>query len=417
MVMQKDNDRHHLLAIILMVLGAALLVAGCGKKEDAKEGKHAAVEQDKDAGHKGGHEGEHEEEPGMVVLSFEKQKSSGIEVKQVALENAAVPLSATAVLEINLDRSAKISPRVTGKAVRIIAAQGDRVKVGQVLVYLDSVELDQTWADYLKAQGKVELARKNFQREETLFEKKISPEKDVLKAKQELGEAEADLSLAMERFRLLGVNVAQFESSKDSGNHPLIPVTTPVGGVVLEKSVTQGEVVNSEKALFTVADLSTLWVVIDIYEKDMSRLRPGIGVQVSVTAFPDKTFRGKLSYISDVVDERTRTEKARVTIDNSSGLLKPGMFATVLIEATSGGTERIIAVPEEAVLIDGMKRYVFIQTAPEKFQRRDIEIGRTVDKKMEVTSGLKESDPLVVKGAFILKSELKKGELVDEHGH
>ncbi|MBI5633170.1 MAG: efflux RND transporter periplasmic adaptor subunit [Nitrospirae bacterium] len=402
-----------LFAIILIVLGAAVLLTGCGKKEAPKEDKKAAVEEKKEAGH-----AEHEkEDPGVVTLSPEKQKSSGIEVRQVAPEDAAVPLSATAVIEINMDRSAKISPRVTGKAVRIMASQGDRVKAGQALAWLDSVELDQTWADYIKAQGKVELARKNLQREETLFEKKISPEKDVLKAKQEFGEAEADINLAKERFRLIGVNVSQFEATKGNGNHPLIPVTTPVGGVVLEKTVTQGEMVNSEKTLFTVADLSTLWVVIDVYEKDISRLRLGTNVKVSVTAFPEKTFRGKIAYIADVVDEKTRTEKARVTIDNSSGLLKPGMFATVLIEATSSGTERLIAVPEEAVVLDGTKRYVFIQTAPDKFQRRDIEAGRTLGDRLEITHGLKEGERVAVKGAFILKSELKKGEIVDEHGH
>lgn len=394
--------------VSILILGTVALMAGCGKKEGAKEGKTAAVEEKK----QGGHEGEHEkEETDVVTLSTEKQKSSGIEVKQVAFEDAVVPLSATAVIEMNMDRSAKISPRVTGKAVKVISSQGDRVKAGQVLAYLDSVELNQTWADYLKAQGKAELARKNLQREETLFEKKISPEKDVLKAKQELGESEADLNLAKERFKLLGVNVSEFESAKGNGNHPLIPVTPPIGGVVLERTVTQGEVVNSEKALFTVADLSTLWVVIDVYEKDISRLRIGTGVKVSVAAFPDKIFKGKISYIGAVVDEKTRTEKARVTIDNSSGLLKPGMFASVLTEATSGGTERLIAVPEEAVLIDGTKRYVFIQTAPDKFKRRDIEAGRTLGNRLEVTSGLKEGETVAVKGSFILKSELKKGEL------
>lgn len=421
MIVQKDSvgyGRYSLLAILLIVLGAGVLMTGCGKKEAAKEEKQAVVGEKKEAGHETGHRGEHEgEESDGVTLTPEKQKSSGIEVKQVALENTAVPLSATAAIEINMDRSAKISPRVTGKAVRIIATQGDRVKAGQALAYLDSVELDQTWADYLKAQGKAELARRNLQREESLYEKKISPEKDVLKAKQEFGEAEADMNLAKERFRLLGVNVSQFETSKGNGNHPLIPVTTPVGGVVLEKTITQGEMVNSEKALFTVADLSTLWVVIDIYEKDISRLRLGTGVKVSVTAFPDQTFRGKIAYIGAVVDEKTRTEKARVTIDNSSGLLKPGMFATVLIEATGSRAERLIAVSEEAVLVDGTKRYVFIQTAPDKFKRREIEAGRTLGNRIEVTSGLKEGESVAVKGAFILKSELKKGELVDEHGH
>ena len=426
MIIRQNRDAYSLLALFFIVLAAMALITGCGKKEAAKEEKRAAVEGRNEAGHGGKHDGEHaggdkdeheDEEYGVVILSPEKQKSSGIEIKKVTLEHAAVPLSATAVVEMNMDRSAKISPRVAGRAVRIIASQGDRVKLGQALAYLDSVELDQTWADYLKAQGKGELARKNLQREEILFEKKISPEKDVLRAKQEVTETEADLNLARERFRLLGVNVSQFVVSKGNGNHPLIPVAAPVGGVVIEKTVTQGEMVSPEKALFTVADLSTLWVIIDIYEKDMSRLRPGTGVKVSVTAFPDKAFRGKISYISDVVDEKTRTEKARVTIDNSSGLLKPGMFATVLIEDTSGETERLIVVPEEAVFIDGTKRYVFIQTAPDKFKMTEIEAGRTFGNRLEVTSGLKEGEMVAVKGAFILKSELKKGELVDEHGH
>ena len=132
---------------------------------------------------------------------------------------------------------------------------------------------------------------------------------------------------------------------------------------------------------------------------------------MSVTAFPDKVFKGKISYIADVVDEKTRTEKARVTIDNASGLLKPGMFATVLVEARNGGAERLIAVPEEAVLIDGAARYVFVQVSPDKFKRRDIETGRTFGKSLEVTAGIKEGETVAVKGAFILKSELKKGEL------
>jgi len=408
MIIQKDNVRHSLLAIILIVLGATVSITGCGKKDAAKEEKQAAVGEKREAGHDGEHV---KEEPDVVKLSPEQQKSSGIEVRKVALENLAVPLSATAAIEINMDRSAKISPRVTGKVVKIIASQGDRVKAGQALAYLDSVELDQTWSDYIKAKGKVELARKNLQREETLFDKKISPEKDVLKAKQELGEAEADINFAKERFRLFGVNVSQFETTKGNGNHPLIPVTTPVSGVVIEKTITQGEMVNSEKALFTVADLSTLWVVIDIYEKDISRIRLGTGVKVSVTAFPEKTFRGKISYIGDVVDEKTRTEKARVTIDNSSGLLKPGMFATVLTETTSGGTERLIAVPEEAVFVDGSRRYVFIQIAADKFKMREIEAGKTLGDRLEVTSGLREGENVAVKGSFILKSELKKGEL------
>jgi len=151
---------------------------------------------------------------------------------------------------------------------------------------------------------------------------------------------------------------------------PSCPITSPLGGIVVEKTVTQGEMVSPEKTLFMVADLSTLWVVIDVYEKDISRLRVGAGVKVSVSAFPDKLFRGKISYIADVVDEKTRTEKARVTIDNASSLLKPGMFATVLAEGTRGGAERLLALPEEAIFIDGAKQCVFVQISSDKFKRK-----------------------------------------------
>lgn len=408
MIKQSRNiAKQGLLVAIFFLLGMSILTVGCGKKEAPEEGKKPVAAEKKESGHN-----EKMAEHGVVTLSQEMQKSSGIEVKPVAREEAAVPLTATAVIEMNRDRTAKISPRVTGKAVKVIVSQGDRVKAGQALAYLDSVELDQIWSDYRKAQGKAILARRNLQREETLFQKKISPEKDVLKARQELGEAEADMNLTVERFRLVGVDAAQLTATKGNGNHPLVlPITSSIGGIVIEKTVTQGEVVSPEKTLFLVADLSTLWVVIDVYEKDMSRLKVGAGVKVSVTAFPDKIFNGKLSYIADVVDEKTRTEKARVTIDNASGLLKPGMFASVLVETKQGGVERLVAVPEEAVQIEGAMRYVFVQVAPDKFARRDIEVGRTLGKSLEVTAGLKEGEIIAVKGAFTLKSELKKGEL------
>jgi len=261
----RNIAKQGLLVAIFFLLGLSILTVGCGKKEAPEEGKTAVAAEKKESGHN-----EKMAEHGFVTLSQEMQKSSGIEVKPVAREEAAVPLTATAVIEMNMDRTAKISPRVTGKAVKIIVSQGDRVKAGQALAYLDSVELNQIWADYRKAQGKVELARRSLQREETLFQKKISPEKDVLKARQELDEAEADINFAKERFRLVGVDVTQFASNKGNGNHPLVPVTSPVGGIVIEKTVTQGEVVSPEKTLFLVADLSKLWVVIDVYEKDMS---------------------------------------------------------------------------------------------------------------------------------------------------
>ncbi len=190
-------------------------------------------------------------------------------------------------------------------------------------------------------------------------------------------------------------------------------MTSPISGSVIERAATQGEVVNPDKPLFTVADLSKLWVIIDIYEKDLGRVKSGTAVNVSTTAYAEKSFRGFISYLGEVMDEKTRTVKARVVVENANRLLKPGMFATVTIDAKGAQTEKAIMIPEEAVFLDGSKNYVFIQTAPEKFELREIALGRTLGNRLEVIRGLKQGDPVVVKGAFILKSELKKGELSD----
>jgi membrane fusion protein, heavy metal efflux system len=349
-----------------------------------------------------------------VSLSPEKLGSSGVEVARISRTQFTVPLAATAAIELNADRASRVSSRVTGRIIKVLVSQGDRVKAGQPLAFIDTVELDQIWAEYRKTKGRCELARKNLKREEALFEKNVAPEKDVLKARQDLSEAEADLVFSTERFRLLGVDVTSIENQKNGAGtaRPHIPIISSVGGVVIEKSVTQGEVVNPEKPLFVVADLTTLWVLVDVYEKDMSKLRPGALVNVSVNAFPREVFQGRISYIGDVVNDRTRTIKARVSVDNSDGFLKPGMFAAVSINAgRDAGPDLIIAVPEEAVLIDGTDRYVFVRTGEGRFRRADVTLGRPLGKKVEVTWGLSEGDLLVVKGAFALKSEYKKRSL------
>ena len=423
----RRNNKTTLMAVgALALIVAVLLFYGLtGSKqhgeEQGKETAHKEADHDEGGHEEGEHEdGEHEdghhEESAVVHLSEDAQKASGVEVMTAALEPFSAPIEATAAIELNGDRVAKISARTSGRLVKISASQGDAVRTGQALAYFDSPELGQSWAEYAKAKGRAELARKSLQREETLFEKKISPEKDVIHARQDLAEAEADLAFAQEKFHLLGINIEEFGKDQIGDRHPLIAVTSPISGSVIERTATQGEVVNTDKTLFTVADLSKLWVVIDIYEKDLGRLRAGTAVKVRTTAYPDRNFKGVISYIGDVMDETTRTVKARVVVENAGRLLKPGMFATVLIEA-AGGTERLIAVPEEAVFLDGSKNYVFIQTAPEKFEMREVALGRTLGNRLEVIHGLEKGEPVAVKGAFILKSELKKGELVDEHGH
>jgi len=392
----------------LIAAGAIVLLVAVLSFYGSTEQKEHAEEHENEKTH---------EEAAVVHLSEEAQKASGVEVMAAALEPFSDPIEATAAIELDGDRVAKISARSSGRLVKIVASQGDAVKTGQALAWFDSPELGQAWAEYAKAKGRAVLARKNLEREETLFEKKISPEKDVIKARQDLAEAEADLTFAQEKFHLLGIDVEQFENKQSGNQHPLIAMTSPISGSVIERTATQGEVVSPEKPLFTVADLSRLWVIIDIYEKDLGRVKSGTAVKVSTTAYAEKSFRGFISYLGEVMDEKSRTVKARVEVENANRLLKPGMFATVTIDAKGMQMENAIMIPEEAVFLDGSKNYVFIQTAPEKFEMREVAVGRTLGKRLEVIRGLNKGEPVAVKGAFILKSELKKGELVDEHGH
>ncbi len=399
----EDTVQRNKKAAILAVGSIALLVAGLffygstTKKVNVDEHKNEQAQ----------------EETAVVRLSKEAQKASGVEVMAAALEPFSAPIEATAAIELDGDRVAKISARTSGRLVKIAASQGDAVKTGQALAWFDSPELGQAFAEYAKAKGRADLARKNLEREETLFSKKISPEKDVIRARQELAEAEADLTFANEKFHLLGIDVEQFGNKQGGNQHPLIAVTSPINGSVIERAATQGEVVGPDKPLFIVADLSKLWVIIDIYEKDLGRIRSGTAVNVSTTAYAEKSFRGFISYLGEVMDEKTRTVKARVEVENANRFLKPGMFATVTIDAKGVQTEKAIMLPEEAVFLDGSKNYVFIQNAPEKFEMREIALGRTLGNRLEVVRGLKIGEPVVVKGAFILKSELKKDELAD----
>ncbi|MCG6536391.1 MAG: efflux RND transporter periplasmic adaptor subunit, partial [Syntrophales bacterium LBB04] len=259
-----------------------------------------------------------------------------------------------------------------------------------------------------------DLASRSDRREETLFQKKVTLAKALLKARQEFGEAEADMLLASEKFRLLGVDVHQVETntSGTTHNHPLIPVSSPLSGVVIEKTVTQGEVVGAEKTLFTVADLSTLWLMIDIYDRDFGHVRTGMQVKLSVSAYPGKEFRSRISYVGDVMDEKTRTLKARVTIDNMDNLLRPGMFASVSMEGVKA-VEKMLAVPADAVM-EGSSRSVFVAIDPGTFRRKDVTVGRTFGNMVEITQGLSEGEAIVVKGAFTLKSELNKKSLAEE---
>jgi len=391
---------------------------------DHAENKDAGHDEGKGGGHeegkehkeeKEGHEGHDEHgESGSVKMTPEVQKQNGVVVVPAKMQRLAGAVSATGKVEANADRIAHVSPRISGKIIAVKASLGDSVAAGQALATLDSVELGEALNRYHQSKTKLALAQSNMDRIKNLVEKKIAARKDILQAETDFRMAQTELHTDEERLSLYGIPTSDLKG--ENHKKPLLPVRSPIGGVITEKHAIVGELADPSKSLYTVADLSSVWVLVDINEKDLAKVRKGQAAIVTVGAFPDLKLKGRITYIADLVDEATRTVKARVEVANRGRKLKPEMFATVELALPSDAPP-VVAVPEDALQdLDG-KKVVFVAENEAEFAARQVQTGRAAGGLVEIVSGLKEGERYAIKGAFILKSEIKKGEMVDEHGH
>lgn len=375
-----------------------------------KEEKAGAHEENKGHGEEHeGHEGHDEEK--LVRMAAEVQKQNGVVVTPAKKQRLAGVISATGKVEANSDRIAHVSPRISGKIVSVRSSLGDSVSAGQVLATLDSVELGEALSRYHQSKTKLELAKSNMERVKTLVEKKIAARKDILQAETDFKTAQTELHTDEERLLLYGVSASALKADKK----PLLPVRSPIGGVITEKHAIVGELADPANSLYTVADLSSVWVLVDIHEKDLAKVHRGQAATVIVSAFPDMKFRGRINHMADVMDEATRTVKARVQVGNPGRKLKPEMFATVEL-AMASDAPPVLAVPEDAVQeLDG-KKLIFVAETDTEFEPREVQLGRASGGMVEVVSGLQEGERYAAKGGFILKSEVMKGE-IEGHDH
>lgn len=392
---------------------------GGGEHAEKKEAGHKDEKGGHDEGieHKGekeGHEGHDEHgEPGHVRMTVAMQQQSGVVTAMAKKERMYGMISATGKVEANADRIAHVSPRISGKIVSVRASLGDSVSAGQPLATLDSVELGEALSRYHQSKTRLSLAHSSMERIRNLVEKKIAARKDILQAETDYKMAQTELHTDEERLSLYGVNISGLNG--DNHKRPLLPVRSPIGGVITEKHAIVGELSDPSRSLYTVADLSSVWVLVDIHEKDLAKVRRGQAATVSFGAFPDLKFKGRITYIADLVHEATRTVKARVEVANPGRKLKPEMFATVEL-ALAADSPTVLAVPEDAVQEMDGRKLVFVAETDTEFEPRAVELGRASSGMVEVVSGLKEGERYAVKGAFTLKSELKKGE-IEGHEH
>ncbi len=354
--------RAGLLALIL----SALTLAGCGRDESPKpaasaynsastekaEGKPAATSE-KPA--EAGGEAEHGAE-GVLTLSPEQSAAAGIKTAEIQEQEIAEQLTLTATIRPDQDRITHVAPRVSGRIVKVQANLGDSVKAGQTLAVLDSLEVGEAHSAWLQARTAYQVAMADFERAEMLHGEQIIAQKDHLRAHAEYEKSKAALAAAADKLRMLGVNPAPSADGKAVSTFPL---TSSLAGTVIEKHAIHGELAEPDKQIFTVADLSKLWIEANLFEKDLGRVKVGADATVTVAAYPDAVFHGKLTYIAAVVDKETRTVAARVEVANPDGRLKPEMFATAAIH--TGGKGKGLLLPDEALVLLQGQPTVFVR--------------------------------------------------------
>lgn len=306
------------------------------------------------------------------------------------------------------DHFAQVGPLIAGRIVALEAGIGDTVKAGQVMAALESADVGQAQAAYLTARAAVMAAQANLRRERELAERRVSSVREKELAEAQAAIEEANLAAATQRLRALGVRPEDIKALERSGSGPgRVPLVSPIAGVVLTREVTLGQSVQPAQDAFRVADLSRLWVVLDLFEKDVAFVHKNQKVVLRTMVYPGKLFPARVAYVGQVVDEKTRTAQVRIEFDNPEGLFRPGQFVTAtLIGDPARAQADVLAVPIKAVQTVEGKPLVFVAEPDGFFTRRSVELGITGGGMIEVLSGLKEGERVATDGGFLLKSEL-----------
>jgi cobalt-zinc-cadmium efflux system membrane fusion protein len=348
----------------------------------------------------------------LVLLPLDEVTRSGTTVEPVRRTAFRTYRTFPGVIRPNEHALANITTLVRGRVAEVHAELGQAVAPNQLLAVLHSSDLGLAQSAYLKARARRHVAEQAYQRAQFLFKEKVIGQAEAQRREGEMISIRAEAQEAREGLRLLGMDdkeIRTLEQTQTIRSH--VPIVAPFAGRVIARNLTKGEVVETTRKLFVVADLSTLWVVGNVSEKDISYVHrataiPNQPVEVFVAAYPDDVFQGTVSYVGDVLDTETRTMQVRLTLENSTGRLKPEMFATIRV--LSEPAPDVLVVSEAAVQHDRGRSFVFVQKEPGVFEARTIKLGEKNGTFAEVLEGLQEGEVVVKEGAFTLKSELLK---------
>ena len=333
-------------------------------------------------------------------------------VKTVAPEyrTRATVLETNGKIQFDEERLVRVNAPLTGRVVEVLARPGDAVEPGHRLLLLDSPDLGAAKSDYAKAVSDLDRSEKALNLARDLFEVKAISEREIRDAENDYRKAAAEKERAASRLLALGLPQAQLKnvaSREDTSTQ--IVVRAPRGGVIVERNVTPGQAVTFGQSdtptnLFIIADLSNMWVVADVYEPDVPKVRLGQVVTITLPCCPGERFEGKVTYISDSVDPQTRTVKVRAVVSNRARQLKAEMFVKVAIET---GSSTVLAIPPSAVQFEEGQPFVVIDKGNGGYERRPVKLGNDLDGIVEVLAGITPQDRIVSTGSILLKKNAR----------
>ena len=390
--------------ITLLVLTCVLAMApGC---RDSDGHDHGGESHEEHPGHDD--HGRDVGEERVVRISPQALSRNGIRFGVAKAGVLAGAFEVPAEVQLNSDRVAHISPLVQGQLLSVDVTLGDRVEAKTQLARLRSVAIGQARAELSRRTLLRKVAKQIRDRQRRLREEGINSERSLLEAELAYEQADAERAASRSRLRVFGLR---------GGSGSDMTLKSPIAGVVVERHATRGENVSPEDTLFIVADLSRVWVIGRVYEQQVAQVAPGMNATLTLNAYPGRTWTGTVDFVGATLDESTRTLPIRVELDNPDGLLRPGLFGSLRL-ASGQPTSTSVVVPLSAVQTVDNRTVVFVPGHEDgEFAAHPVTTGRENTRQVEVLEGLEPGARIVVDGAFILKSELMRGELGHGHAH
>jgi cobalt-zinc-cadmium efflux system membrane fusion protein len=382
-----------------------------GPEEKAEAAKSAEEEHEKR---------ESKGEASAVEITSEAQQRSGIVVTPVATTPMTQQLQATGTVQAVDSSIAHIRPLTRGRLQDVLVKLGDRVSANQALAQLDNIEAGDIMTQYNAAQAelqrlKIQLAaqQRQVERNRRLAEIGAVPQKEYEFSLAEQQGQQEGIRAQETTIAGLTARLRRFGVTDPSSNEaPMTAIRAPFAGVIIRVAAAPGDVVEAGSELFSVADLSTVYVQAQVYEKDLGQVRVGATASISIDSYPGEHFTGRVASVSDLIDPQTRTAAVRCQVANPGARLKLDMLATV--EFPTSMKRAALSVPTDAIQDIEGKPTVFVRTSPSQFSVRTVETGSSSNGRIEIVRGLKEGEPVVSKGAFAVKSVLLGKELKEE---